>query len=166
MKPCQLGYICELMAEIKINPWGEEICQSEAACQEWALSWGLPYTYIPEEKKLIVEFRPTRYYWLKVTTYRNVLEGGDILAKECRIDGMKFGLSMTAAERMIAPDGDDELDASAIIIRELTETGWQEAVPLSMQPKISRDGVTAVIPTILRIVGRFKKVVTEKLKGY
>ena len=164
MKPCQLGYICELMAEIKINKWGEEICQSEAACQEWALSWGLPYTYIPEEKQLIVVFRATRYYWLKETTYRNSFDDGDVFGKDCKIDGMKFGLSMSAAERMLAPDGDDELDASAIIIRELTEAGWQEAVPLSKQPKISRDGLIAVKPTITRMIGRLRNLIIDKLR--
>jgi hypothetical protein len=167
MKPCHLGYICELMAEIKTNKWGENICQSEQACQEWALSWGLPYRYISKEKQLIVVFRPTRYYWLKETTYRNTIADSnhDVFGKDCKIDGMKFGL-MSAAATMYSPDADEEINVTEIIIRELTEAGWQEAIPLSMQPKISRDGIKAVMPTILRILGKFKKVVTEKLNGY
>jgi len=163
MKPCQLGYNCELMSQINTNKWGEKICQSEEACQEWALSWGLPYTYSPEERKLTVVFRATRYYWLKETTYRNE---GNVFGKDCKIDGMKFGLSMAASERMVAPDGNDELNATAIIIRELTEAGWQKAIPLSMQPKITRDGLIAVKPTVLRIIGRFRNLIIDKLNAY
>jgi hypothetical protein len=67
---------------------------------------------------------------------------------------------------MISEDGGNELDVREIIIQALKAEGWAEAISIEMQPKISRDGITAVIPTILRIVGRFKKVVTEKLNGY
>lgn len=163
MKPCQIGYICELMADIKTNKWGEEICTSEEACQEWALSWSLPYTYNEEKRELIVIFKASRYYWLKETHYRN---DGDVFGKDCKINGMSCGLYMTASQRMMAPSGDDELDVTAIIIRELTKVGWQEAVPLSLQPKITRDGLIAVKPTLLRIVGRFRKTIIEKLNGY
>jgi hypothetical protein len=163
MKPCQLGYICELTAKINTNKWGEKICESQEACQEWALSWGLPYTYSPEERKLIVEFRPTRYYWLKETVYRN---DGNVFGADCKIYGMKFGLSMAASEKMISADGSDELDVREIIIRELTEAGWAEATSIGMQPKISRDGIIAVKPTVLRIIGRFRNSIIDKLNAY
>ncbi|WP_445250844.1 hypothetical protein [Microcoleus sp. OTE_8_concoct_300] len=163
MKPCQLGYICELTAKINTNKWGEEICENREACEEWALSWGLPYTYSAEEKKLTVEFRPTRYYWLKVTTYRN---DGNIFGADCKIDGMKFGLSMAASERMISEYGGDELDVREIIIRALSEEGWAEAVSIEMQPKISRDGIKAIKPTLLRMIGKFRKLIVEKLNRH
>lgn len=163
MKPCSLGYICELTAKINTNKWGEGICENREACEEWALSWGLPYTYNPKERKLTVEFRPTRYYFLMNTTYRN---DENIFGADCKIDGMKFGLSRPAADHMISEDGGNELDVREIIIQALKAEGWAEAISIEMQPKISRDGITAVIPTMLRILGRLKKVVTEKLNGY
>jgi hypothetical protein len=168
MKPCHLGYICELMADIKTNKWGEKICQSENACQEWALSWGLPYTYNPEERKLTVEFRPTRYYWMKETHYRNELstEPMAIIGQDCKIDGMKFGLSMAAAEQMLSENEGNELDVKEIIIQALTQEGWAEAISIGMQPKITRDGITAVMPTLSRMLGRFKNLIAEKLNGY
>lgn len=163
MKPCQLGYNCELTAKINTNKWGEKICESQNACQEWALSWGLPYTYSPEEKKLTVEFRPTRYYWLKETVHRN---NCNTFGAECKINGMKFGLSMAASERMISVDGEDELDVKEIIIRELTEAGWAEAISIGMQPKINKDGLIALKPTVLRIIGRFRNLISDKLNVY
>ena len=159
MKPCQLGYICEVTAKINTNKWGEQICESQQACEEWALSWGLPYIYSPEERKLTVEFRPTRYYWLKETVYRN---DDNVLAADCKIYGMKFGLSMAASERMIG----DELDVKEIIIRELTETGWAEAISIEMQPKIRRDGITAIKPTLLRMIGRFRNLIIDQVNAY
>jgi hypothetical protein len=161
MKPCQLGYICELMAEIKTNKWGEKICQSQEACQEWGLSWGLPYTYSPEERKLTVEFKPTRYYWYKETVYRN---DGNVFGADCKIYGMKFGLSMAASERMLSVDGGDELDVREIIIRELTQAGWAEAISIEMQPKITRDGIVAVKPTISRMLGKLRNLIIDQLR--
>jgi hypothetical protein len=149
------------MSQINTNKWGEKICQSENACQEWTLSWGLPYKYNPEERKLTVEFRPTRYYWLKETVYRN---DDNTLAQDCKIyGGMTFGLSMAAAEKMISEDGGNELDVKKIIIQALTEEGWAEAISIEMKPKISRDGITAVIPTLSRMLGKFKNLIAEKL---
>ena len=163
MKPCQLGYNCELMSRINTNKWGEKICENQIACQEWALSWGLPYTYSPEERKLTVEFRPTRYYWLKETVYRN---DGNVFGADCKIYGMKFGLNMAASEKMISADGSDELDVREIIIRELTEAGWAEAISIGMQPKINRDGIIAVKPTVLRMIGKFRNLIIDKLNAY
>jgi hypothetical protein len=77
---------------------------------------------------------------------------------------MEFGFSCPASERMMSDLGDDELDIRKIIIRELTEEGWQEAVTLSMQPKITRDGLEAVKPTITRIIGRVKNLIADKLR--
>ena len=162
MKACQLGYNCELTAKINTNKWGEKICENQNACQEWTLSWGLPYTYTPEERKLTVEFRPTRYYWLKETVHRN---NCNTFGAECKINGMKFGLSMAASEKMISVDGDDELDVKEIIIRELTEAGWAEAISIEMQPKINRDGLIAFKPTVLRIIGRLKNLIIDKLNA-
>ena len=162
MKPCQLGYTCELMAEVKTNKWNEKICQIEQACQEWALSWALPYRYNAEKKELIVVIKASRYYWLQVTTYRN---GENEFGKDCKINGMECGLYMTASQRMIAPGGEDELDASEIILKELTEAGWQEGVSISMQPKIARDGIAAVISTMKRTIGRLRNLIIDKLKS-
>jgi len=160
MKPCQLGYNCELMSQINTNKWGDKHCENENACQEWALSWGLPYTYSEREKKLTVEFISTRYYWKK-----NTIQGDSRDSLGCNIDGMEFGFSCPASERMLSADfGGDELDIREIIIRELTEAGWQEAVTLSMQPKITRDGLKAVKPTITRIIGRLKFLIADKLR--
>jgi len=161
MKPCQLGYICELTAKINTNKWGEEICENREACEEWTLSWGLPYTYNAEERKLTVEFTPSRYYWLKVTTHRNE---GNVFGAACRIDGMKFGLSMTTREQIRSSN--DGVDIEKIIIQALTEEGWGEPVSIGMQPKISRDGITAIIPTLSRMLGRFRKMIIETLNGY
>jgi len=159
MKPCQLGYNCELMSQININKWGDRNCANKDACQEWALSWGLPYTYSSKENRLTVVFRATRYYWLKETIQRDTWD-----SLGCNIDGMKFGFTSPASERMISDSGDDELDIEEIIIRELTEAGWQEAVPLSKQPKISRDGLIAVKPTITRMIGRLRNLIINKLR--
>ena len=159
MKPCQLGYNCELMSQININNWGDKHCANENACKEWALSWGLPYTYSSKENTLTVIFRPTRYYWLKETIKRDTRD-----SLGCDIDEMKFGFTCPASERMISESGDDGLDIRQIIIRELTEAGWQEAVTISMQPKITRDGLIAVKPTIARMIGRLRNLIVDKLR--
>jgi hypothetical protein len=157
---CQLGYDCQSMAQIIANKWGDKHCDNENACKEWALSWGLPYRYSAEEKILTVEFRPTRYYWRKET-----IEGASWDIRTCRINGMEFGYSCPASERMMSADfGSDELDIKDIIIRELTEAGWQEAITLGLQPKITRDGLIAVKPTVLRIIGRLRNLIIDKLR--
>jgi hypothetical protein len=79
---------------------------------------------------------------------------------------MKFGLSMAASERMISRDGSDELDVREIIIRELTKAKWAEAISIEMQPKISRDGIIAVKPTVLRMIGKFRNLIIDKLNAY
>jgi hypothetical protein len=147
------------MSQININKWGDRHCDNENACQEWALSWGLPYTYSATEKMLTVEFRPTRYYWKKQTIQGDLWDSWG-----CNIKGMEFGFSCPASERMMSDLGDDELDIKEIIIRELTHAGWEEAVALSLQPKITRDGLIAVKPTILRIIGRVRNLIIDKLR--
>lgn len=159
MKECQLGYDCQSMAKITTNKWGEKHCENQNACEEWALSWGLPYRYSVEEKTLTVEFRPTRYYWRQYT-----IQGDSWDSWGCNINGMEFGFSCPASEKMISDLGDDELDIREIIIRELTNAGWQEAVTLGLQPKITRDGLIAVKPTILRIIGRVRNLIIDKLR--
>ncbi len=160
MKPCPLGYNCEYMSQVNTDKWGDKHCENENACKEWALSWGLPYKYLQKEKTLVVEFKPHRYYWAKEVQKLNPWDSW-----VCDINGMEFGWSCPASDKMMTWDFEsDELDITAIIIQELTNAGWQEAVPLSLKPKLSTHGIIALKPTILTIISKVKNSIVDRLR--
>lgn len=97
----------------------EVSCLNEDACENFSLSWGLPYEYNLKERILIVKDCPARFYWEKETqahlwNWHN-----------CQINGMEAGWYCEAPNI----DSYERIDYKKMIKREWKKAGWASAIP-------------------------------------
>jgi len=122
MKPCQLGYNCELMSPININKWGNKYCENEEACEHFTISWNLPYEY-DEEGALVVTNDPARFYWKKDLNAKSDFE---LERAYCPINGMVAGFYY----RAVNIDEHEKIDSRQLIRVEWKKAGWEMASPI------------------------------------
>lgn len=126
MEHCPLNYNCELMCETVVNEFtGEKTCTNESTCEQYSLSWGLPYEYYPEKKLLIVQDTRFRYFWDKEVLR---MDRRNWNCKVCPIDGMIAGNYTVASSSMPFRIGTVSIHEQMRI--ELKEAGWMPAVSI------------------------------------
>jgi hypothetical protein len=132
MKPCPINYNCESMSEVCINEFsGEASCKNEVTCEQYSLSWGLPYEYFAEENLLVVKKTIFRYFWSKEVLKMDRRHGN---CKVCPINGMEAGNYIEAhSELALRPKG---INIRNQIKIEMEQEGWMAAAPIESKPKV------------------------------
>ena len=131
MEPCPLNYSCELMCEILVNEFtGEKSCQNESTCEQFSLSWDLPYEYYPKENLLVVQDTRFTYFWNKEVLRMNRMNWN---CKVCPINGMEAGSYVMADSNIILSPGSISIHKQMRI--EMEEAGWMAAVSIK-RPQI------------------------------
>jgi len=117
MIECPLGYTCELMCNQYIDDEGNFRCENDEACEQFGLSWNLPYEYDEDEKILTVTNDPVSFHWQKEIGKSPKFES------HCHINGMQAGFYY----RAMSIDTEEIIDYRQIIRREWQKTGWSAA---------------------------------------
>lgn len=118
---CPLNYNCQLMG-VYTDEEGKTKCENDEACENFGLSWNLPYEY-DEDGVLTVTNDPARFHWIKD------LEGTKHFNLDnpyCPIKGMEAGFYYRAA----CIDEEEKIDYRQIIKAEWKKAGWEEASPI------------------------------------
>jgi hypothetical protein len=120
------------MSEVCINEFsGEASCKNEATCEQYSLSWELPYEYFAEKNLLVVKKTLFRYFWNKEVLKMDWRHGN---LKVCPINGMEAGNYIEAHSSLaLRPQG---LIISNQIKIEMEQEGWMAAVSIESKPKL------------------------------
>ncbi len=111
------------MCEVTSNFIGDSRCQNESACEEFSLSWGLPYEYYPKENLLVVQNTTFIYYWEKEVLRMNWN------CKVCPINGMEAG-NYDVAPYSSLPINHGNISIDSQMKIEMQKAGWMAAVPI------------------------------------
>jgi len=116
---CPLNYNCQLMRAYTDDE-GNTKCENDEACENFGLSWNLPYEY-DEDGVLTVTNDPARFYWKK--DLNGGRENFNLENPYCPIKGMEAGFYY----RGINVDEEEKIDYREIIRAEWKKAGWEEA---------------------------------------
>ena len=118
---CPLNYSCQLMGAYTDDE-GNNKCENEEACENFGLSWNLPYEY-DEEGVLTVTNNPTRFYWKKEL---NGTKDFNLENAYCPIKGMEAGFYYRAPYI----NEEEKIDYRKIIRAEWKKAGWEQAITI------------------------------------
>jgi hypothetical protein len=140
---CPLNYNCQLMGAYTDDE-GNTKCENDEACENFGLSWNLPYEY-DEDGVLVVTNDPTRFYWEKEL---NGTKDFNLENPYCPIKGMEAGFYY----RTPYINEEEKIDYRQIIRAEWKKAGWEQASPIC-------DGETEAQKRCRKLSAEIKKLI-------
>jgi hypothetical protein len=110
------------MGEITEDTEGNCECENKEGCENFTLSWNLPYEY-DEDGALTVTNDPARFWWKKDLNAKSNFELDNAY---CPIKGMEAGFYY----RAVNIDEEEKIDYRQIIRAEWKKAGWEMASPI------------------------------------